>query len=308
MSPPSKTCLLLILALLSPVLGACPAAPGGGGPVRRRGPDPPLAGADVAPSGAGAAPTQAVSSLPGVIPGELVPVPAGAFLMGSDEVPDEAPRRRVTLPGYLVERTEVTVAQYTAFVVGGGYDRRDSWSAEGWAWRGRDGARPSWADRSPDRPVVLVSFYEAQAYCRQAGRRLPSEAEWEKAARGADGRRFPWGDQRDPARSNHWSKKHAPPTTQDGSWPAASGRSGQSPHGVLHMAGNVWEWTASPYTRRSGSGTVSPWRVIRGGDWTSLLPSQRTSQREPARPGERRPTLGFRCAATPAGPEQGTAP
>ncbi len=279
---------------------------------RPRGVDPPPVGTDAIPGIDFAHPRPPPAPLRDVVPGELVRVPAGPFWMGSDEVPDEAPRHRVVLPEFFIERTEVSVGQFRRFVAAGAYDDPTFWSRDGWAWRLETGARPLLPEQRDAMPMTNVSFYEAEAYAAWAGRRLPTEAEWEKAARGTDGRRFPWGNESDPTRSHHWLYKLAPPIFSDLAWPVASGRSGASPYGVLHMAGNVWEWTAGNYsgtgyrpadnlTRSVPSG---PWRTIRGGAWTTLLSYQRTTAREPAHPGERRPTLGFRCAADTAPPDR----
>ena len=297
-SPRRTTAHRAMMVAAAITLAACQGP--GAVKARLRGPDPPAAGADAVGPEQEAALARAAIKLPGLKAEDLLLVPAGAFTMGSDDVPDEAPRREVTLPGFFIERGEATVARFAAFVAQGGHAQRKNWSAAGWAWRQKDGLRPhaSAPARHVDLPVVMVSQYEAEALCRHAGRRLPTEEEWEKAARGSDGRRFPWGDDADPTRSNHWHIKHAPPVTADRSWPAVSAMRGVSTHGALHMAGNVWEWTASPFTAGRGAVDKQPWRVIRGGDWTSLLTYQRTSHREPAPPQERRPTLGFRCAMT----------
>ncbi len=293
---------------------------------RHRGPDPPRVGTDAIPGLDARHPRPAPPELPDVTPGELVLVPAGPFWMGDDTVPDERPRHRETTAAYRIEKTEVSTGRFRAFVASGGYDDPAFWTAAGWAWKQATHAQPVLEGRPDALPMVNVSFYEAQAYARWAGRRLPTEVEWEKAARGTDGRTFPWGDEHDPTRSNHWLYKLAPPTFQDLSWPVASWRQGQSPYGALHMAGNVWEWTTSPYSgtgytgkneassgQDNRSAEVPPgggdprdpgggprpatWLSIRGGSWTNLLSYQRTSAREPAQPGERRPTLGFRCVA-----------
>ena len=275
------------LALCCALLAGCGLGRCGDGAQRKRGPDPPRAGTNaMAGYSPDRRPRPPAPVMPDVPPGQLVPVPAGPFWMGSAEAPDEGPRKKVTLPAFEVERTEVTVARFLRFQTSGGYEERRRWSRQGWAWKQKAGKPP---DRAADgqRPVVRVSYYEAEAFCAWAGRSLPTEAQWEKAARGSDGRRFPWGDRADPRRSNGWIYKHAPPTMADGAWAAASLPAGQSPGGALHMAGNVWEWTSGSYGKR--------WRVIRGGDWTSLLSYQRATQREPAAPGERRFNLGFRC-------------
>ncbi len=238
-------------------------------------------------------------ALPDVSPGELCDVPAGPFWMGDDEVPDEAPRRQVTLPAYRIERTEVTVAQFRRFISSGGYAGHSAWSDAGLAWRRRAGGRPALLDQEGDRPVTNVSFYEAEAYCRWAGRALPTEAQWEKAARGTDGRRFPWGNSPDRRRAHHWKQALAVTLTEFRLWPAASWPLGQSPFGALHMAGNAAEWTRDRYARGRPPGAGSPWIALRGGSWNSLLSYLRTSHREPGRPELRRPDLGFRCVLPP---------
>ncbi len=272
------------LALGCALLVGCGGRCGDSAP-RKRGPEPPRAGTNAMARYSPERPRPPAPIMTGVAPGQLVPVPAGPFWSGSAEAPDEGPKKKITLPGFQVERTEVTVARFLRFQAAG-YEERTHWSVEGWAWKQKAGKPPDRAANG-QRPVVRVSYYEAEAFCAWAGRRLPDEAQWEKAARGTDGRRFPWGPDADPARSNGWIYKHSPPTTTDGAWAAASMPAGQSPSGALHMAGNVWEWTRGRYGKH--------WRVIRGGGWTSLLSRQRTTQREPAEAGERRFNLGFRC-------------
>ena len=298
MSRPSALIFLFCIVLAGcSGLRSC----GPGSSPRRRGPPPPRAGTDAIPEFSPDNPRPVPAVLADVTPGELVQVPGGPFWMGSSEAPDEGPKRKVTLPGFQVERTEVTVTRFLKFTTSGAHEQRRHWSAEGWTWKKQQGKPPD-VEAPGDRPVVRVSYYEAEAFCRWAGRRLPSEAQWEKAARGANGRRFPWGDEADPTRSNHWIYKHSPPTTTDGAWPAASARQGQSPYGALHMAGNVWEWTRGRYGKKDAA---PGWRVIRGGDWTSLLSWQRTTQREPCHPARRRFNLGFRCVVDGAKKAEG---
>ena len=181
----------------------------------------------------------------------LVLVPAGCFLMG---LPDkdllaedhEKPQREVYLSAFWIDIYPVTNGRYARFLAAGGYDQPHWWSPEGWAWKCRRRIdRPAcWGQAGwdgPDQPVAGVSWYEADAYARWAGRRLPTDAEWEKAARGTDGRRYPWGDD--------WPTGHlvnfdlqVGRTTPVGLYPEAV-----SPYGCLDMAGNVNNWTSDWY-------------------------------------------------------------
>jgi formylglycine-generating enzyme required for sulfatase activity len=202
-------------------------------------------------------PASPVVKLPGGVTLELVEVPEGPFLMGSsDDDPaagkDEKPQHELTLPTYWIGKTPVTNAQFRPFVEGDGYTNPDYWSDEGWQWREKhDQTQPFlWHDsrwNGAAYPVVRIAWYEAMAYTAwlsaQTGEdyRLPSEAEWEKAARGPDGRIYPWGNQWEAGRCNS-EDAGKQLTTPVGSYPA-----GASPYGALDMAGNVWEWTSSQY-------------------------------------------------------------
>ena len=207
---------------------------------------------------------------------ELVHVPAGPFLMGSATTDtmagsDEQPPHRLELPAYWIGKYPVTVAQWRAFVADGGYTTRTYWTAAGWQFINPPESEPSrsWLgrllpDRNPRRatepnvwrdpatgddnlPVVNVSWFEAVAYCRWLSEKtghtycLPSEAEWEKAARGPDGLIWPWGNTWEAMRCNS-EEAGRNRTTPVGSFPA-----GVSPYGALDMAGNVWEWCATQY-------------------------------------------------------------
>ena len=176
----------------------------------------------------------------------MVAVPVGPFLMGSSSADrqaayNEKPQHTLTLPDYWIGKTEVTNAQFRPFVEGDGYTNRDYWTAAGWAWRQAENiTQPAyWNDakwNGPDYPVVGMSWFEAVAYCRWLSKqtgiafRLPSEAEWEKAARGSDGLIYPWG--------NTWDVKR---TSNAGFTPVAVGTypTGASPYGALDMAGNA---------------------------------------------------------------------
>jgi formylglycine-generating enzyme required for sulfatase activity len=181
---------------------------------------------------------------------EMVLIPAGEFLMGSDPnkdkdaYDDEQPRHRMLLPDYYMAKTPVTNAQYLAFVQATRYGVPEHWK----------GNKPP--KGKEDHPVVYVSWGDAMAYCKWLAHvtskayRLPSEAEWEKAARGADGRIYPWGDEWDAKLCNaEESAKHG--TTPVGAYPR-----GACPYGLLDMAGNVHEWTTSlAWAQRPTSGT-----------------------------------------------------
>ncbi|MBP1469020.1 SUMF1/EgtB/PvdO family nonheme iron enzyme, partial [Candidatus Chloroploca sp. M-50] len=194
---------------------------------------------------------------------------------------DEQPQHMLELPTYWIGKTEVTNVQFRPFVEGDGYTNRAYWDDAGWQWlnsleRDRPGC---WDDRQwngDNLPVVCVSWYETMAYCRwlsaQTGQefRLPTEAEWEKAARGNDGQIFPWGDTWDVQLTNG-AESGIGQTTMVGQYPG-----GASPYGALDMAGNAWEWTSSAYKEypyNSGDGRDDLRRpaettfVLRGGSW-----------------------------------------
>lgn len=197
-------------------------------------------------------------------PPGMILIPGGHFLMGSapgdgvvgiDVGVDEIPRHRVDLPAYYIDRYEVTNAQYAQFV-----DANHEVYLPA-PWRERDARR-----LEPNHPVSDTDFYDAEAYCRWAGKRLPTEEEWEKAARGPAGLPYPWGAAFSADRANtmesglNWSR------------PVGSYPQGASVYGVEDLIGNVWEWTSSWYQAYPGStltrsafGTTA--RVMRGGSW-----------------------------------------
>ncbi len=220
---------------------------------------------------------------------EMIEIPAGPFLMGSSDDDeqadsDEKPQHRLELPTYWIGKTPVTNAQFRPFVAGDGYTNRDYWTAAGWQWREQEKIiRPRYWDdtqwNGDDYPVVGISWYEAVAYCRwlsaQTGHdlRLPTEAEWEKAARGPEGRIWPWGNTWEAGRCNS-REAGEQRTTPVGSYPDGAG-----PYGVLDMAGNVWEWCATTWRKRYPYQVEDEWtdaylagnngRVRRGGSWIS---------------------------------------
>jgi serine/threonine-protein kinase len=155
---------------------------------------------------------------------EYIHIPSGEFKMGSRQ-DSENPSRKVYLDGFYISRYPVTNAEYHAFVEGTGYTPPQHW---------QDGIYPAWA---ADHPIVYISWHDAAAYCRWARGRLPTEAEWEKAARGTDECRYPWGNTFDATRCN-CRESNIKETTPVGKYSP----SGDSPYGVSDMAGNVWEW------------------------------------------------------------------
>ena len=274
----------------------------------------------------------------------LVYVPAGEFLMGStDAAVDEAlalcqhyqsncdrswftaeqPQHRVHLSGYWIGQTEVTNAQYRSFIEAGGYADHEHWTEEGWQWKERNHVvQPQYWNEEPwsgaDYPVVGMSWYEAAAFAAWAGACLPTEAEWEKAARGSDGWLWPWGDAWD-GRSANFCDANCDYDWKDGAVddgyqytsPAGNYRSGASPYGALDCAGNVWEWVADWYGERySPTGVVSrnpggigsgTHHVLRGGSWNFAPYAQRCTTRARLEPQNRSSALGFRVVVPDLG-------
>jgi len=198
----------------------------------------------------------------------MVLVPAGEFYFGPDRV-------KLSLPDFYIDRFPVTNAEYKKFVEATG-------APEPTHWR-----RGTWPEGKADHPVVNVTWEQAAAYAEWAGKRLPTEEEWEKAARGTDGREWPWGSTFDPSRCN---------TNESGIWDTTSvgkySPAGDSPYGAADMAGNVWEWIG---------GKPSPLRMpLRGGDWLDTKEEARTHSRRMHTPKRKNDFIGFRCAADSA--------
>jgi len=195
---------------------------------------------------------------------------------------NEIPYHRVHLPDYAIGKYPVTNAEFARFVEDGGYRNSQLWTTGGWAWREEETwTHPvDWGKSGcddPSQPVMGVCWYEAMAYCNwlaaRTGKpyRLPSEAEWEKAARGTDGRQWPWGNRWDPHKCNSRESGHGRPTPVGQYSP-----DGDSPYGVADMAGNVCQWTRSlyeryPYDPSDGRENLEAGRdvgrVLRGGDF-----------------------------------------
>ena len=234
---------------------------------------------------------------------EWVKIPAGEFTMGGNDYGDEKPPHQVHVKGYWIGKTPVTNAQFEKFIATGGYFQREYWTDEGWLWLSAQSRRqpPYWSDvnwNEPMQPVVGVTWYEAVAFCSWINCRLPNEAEWEKAARGIDKRRYPWGDKTPNEKLANSSNKIGK-TTPVGKYSPA----GDSPYGCQDMAGNVWEWTSSlyksyPYNFTDGRKNLTSIdkRVLRGGAWDSNFNSVRSSYRNYKYRRYEYSYIGFRCA------------
>ncbi|MFO0775410.1 MAG: formylglycine-generating enzyme family protein [Nitrospiraceae bacterium] len=250
---------------------------------------------------------QAVTEVKAKDGAPMILIPAGSFPMGvpigdRDGGRDEYPRHHVTLDDYYLDKYEVTNAQYIAFVQATNHrvpqhpkdDTRNLW---------QKGLMP---ESIKDQPVINVDWYDAEAYCKWAGKRLPTEAEWEKAARGGDDRRFPWGNVEPTAKHlNYLQRWHGEKTLM----PVGSYEAGKSPFGVYDMAGNVWEWVndwydptyyeKSPEKNPPGPETGAE-KVLRSSGWAVEAPLVRVFTRVSSNPQIRNETTGFRCASTTA--------
>jgi iron(II)-dependent oxidoreductase len=240
----------------------------------------------------------------------MVLVPAGTFLMGAAwetfAYDNERPAREVSLPAFRIGRAPVTNGEFACFVGESGYERREFWGEEGWRFREKEGwqsplywrrdagggrvTRGMFGDAplADDHPVAGVSWYEAEAYANFAGKRLPTEAEWEKAASWDDSRavkrRFAWGDEEPDARRCNFGG------SAWGTTPVSAFPEGASPYGSLDMTGNVWEWTSTPFEGFPGFEPFpypeysEVWfdgdhRVLKGGSWATSPSVLRTSFR-----------------------------
>jgi len=257
----------------------------------------------------------------GPLPGDAQ-VPGGRFLLGAEPgdafvFDNEKWAHPVEVAAFAIARAPVTQAAFAAFVDDGGYRRRELWTEAGWAWREAAGAeRPltwsadgghrrwdRWLPLEPERnrPMLHVNAHEAEAWCRWAGRRLPTEAEWELAAGGPERRRFPWGDDPPTPERAHLD------FTAHGTVDVAACPAGDSPYGCRQMIGNVWEWTASPFVPYPGfvvdpyQEYSEPWfhthRVLRGGCFVTRGRLLRNSWRNFYPPDRRDVWAGFRTCA-----------
>jgi iron(II)-dependent oxidoreductase len=268
-------------------------------------------------------PAEAVVS----IDAEQATVPAGPFVMGTDDrscaYDNERPAHLVELPAFAIDLTPVTNRRYSEFILDDGYRKRDLWSPAGWAWlREAQVTHPAqwvwldgaWMERAfgrlapllQDRPVIHVCWFEACAFARWAGKRLPTEAEWEKAAawdlERRSARRYPWGDTPPtPGHANLDQRTFGPAAV--GAYPR-----GRSFFGCQQMIGDVWEWTSSdfapypgfvafPYREYSEVHFGRGYKVLRGGSWATQPIAVRNTFRNWDFPQRRQIFAGFRCAA-----------
>lgn len=240
---------------------------------------------------------------------EMVLIPAGEFFMGGDEgieydecrkcVADRLPRHKVFLPSYYIDKYEVTNSQYRKCV-----EAKVCTPPHNITFY----LNPEYADH----PVIYVDWFQADTYCRWKGKRLPTEAEWEKAARGTDARIYPWGNTWDENNCNNWNytgplvKRMAPLNKNRGTLPAGILKEDSSFYGVRDMAGNVMEWVQDFYQEKYYE--VSPeynprgpqegkFKVLRGGHWAhNIKINFQTTNRIRTEPGHWYYTWGFRCA------------
>lgn len=256
-----------------------------------------------------------------------VMIPGGEFTMGTDTDPwaldNERPAHRVSVATFALDAAPVTNGQYREFIADGGYERAELWSERGWAHRRsagltapqfweRDGSGDWWrrgfgvtAPLNPNQPVVHVCYFEAEAYARWAGKRLPTESEWEKAARwdpvSGRSRRFPWGDEEPTPEHANLGQRHLEPAG------VGAYLRGRSPHGVDQLIGDVWEWTSSdflpypgfasfPYREYSEVFHGGDYKVLRGGSFGTDPVACRGTFRNWDHPVRRQIFAGFRCA------------
>ena len=296
---------LIVLAILGLILAACASAEEPGGataepeptlaklvptdtPLPPPTPTPAVTPTSPAPETEAAEEAAETPAPPSVVE-YLIEIPAGPFTMGSDTgAEDEAPAHEVDLPAFKIDLFEVTNADFAKFVEATGYQTDAEKEGRTKNWR-------SVAEGKGNHPVVFVSWNDAVAFCEWLGKRLPTEAEWEKAARGSDERVYPWGDDYDPSKAN------VKDTGLRGTARVGSFGAGASPDGVEDMAGNVWEWTADWYEAYPGSDFQSDYfggrfRVLRGGDWFETADFVRTTVRKTNSETAASDDVGFRCA------------
>ncbi len=246
-------------------------------------------------------PTLTATSQVAIIPASQTLVPAGDFLMGSSDFGNEKPQHTVYLDAFWIDKREVSNGLYQQCVAAGSCSPPSkNMSLKRLAYYG--------VAQYNNYPVIYISWQDARSYCAWAGQRLPSEAEWEKAARGTDGRLYPWGNTPPTRALANFDDKNGPSDTM----PIDSFADAASPYGAINMAGNVWEWVADWYQvdfyssqtawrnpQGPSSGTK---RVIRGGSLYNLALNLRSFSRLEYDPALKSDAVGFRCARDDAHP------
>jgi len=232
----------------------------------------------VAEAPAFSAPQRMAKEITGKDGAPMVLVPAGRFTMGSnDRSGDEKPQHEVELDTFYIDQYEVTVSRYATFMSHTNRQEPKYWNKVT-------------LDSQGDRPVIGVNWYDAEAYCEWAGKHLPTSAEWEKAARGTDGRTYPWGDEEPTSSRANYGKNESRNPYTDVLQPVGSYEEGKSPYGAYDMAGNVWEWEADRFDKNK----AKAW--LRGGSWLYGERSLRSWHRYRNDPSNRVDYSGFRCA------------
>jgi formylglycine-generating enzyme required for sulfatase activity len=231
---------------------------------------------------------------------EVVLIPAGEFIMGYDKAGyDTLPVRRMNSPAFYIDKYEVTNKRYKRFLDATGY--KVPWSHEPeavavkpylWDWQKR-----MFPEGKGDDPVVLVSWEDAKAFCTWAGKRLPTEAEWEKAARGSKGNIYPWGNEWANGKAN--TSEHGRKQTA----PAGAFKEDVSEYGVYDLAGNVSEWVEEYFAPYPGNPLTryeerNKYRVLRGGSWDYSHSIANGYHRQYALPHSQMTSFGFRCVKT----------
>ncbi len=219
----------------------------------------------------------------GFKPDAMVEIPKGTFLYGDDK------EKKTIDHDFKIDVYPVTNERFGWFIADKGYEKKDFWSDEGWEWRDKKNIKQPeyWNDskwNEPDHPVLGVSWYEAEAFAKWEGKRLPTKLEWERAARGTDGQEYPWGDEFDKEKCN-CKESGISKTT-----PVTRYTNGLSPSGCYDMAGNVWEWTSNWYDKNEKR------KVVRGGSWYDVSEYVRCAFRFDDDPDSRYSSVGFRCA------------
>jgi formylglycine-generating enzyme required for sulfatase activity len=234
--------------------------------------------------------------------------PEGSFLRGSGKTPDDSPRHEVSLSAFSIDIHEVRISDFEQFIEKG-WSTDSLWSTEGLNWRKKNpigaGTDNRMAARANTHPVVAVTWYEADAYCRWKGGALPTEAQWERAACGNKNQRFPWGESEDlevvwysGGKYGHLQSVLTKPVNQ-------APPNQRTEDGLFHTVGNVWEWTQDWYNRNSyqqpqktdpKGPETGTWKSLRGGSFMNLPSYCSCTHREPAAPDRVAFTVGFRCA------------